>query len=277
MFAAHLVGVLAFVLAPASASAHGSRQPLDSWGGFESATARCQRAIGDAAATCAGGAWAERDACRRATLSGKVCDEAATTARIADLRRGALDYVDRFCTERQLTDLSYLGSFDVQSDVVDFCRAWPSAAESAAYDLPATSPQACIESTAAQTNRLMESVFRLRRQAMDAIAVRSLDLDAKMRILADAERRIARAVAAIGKRLNRLSWRSAPTVSGRSSTSRMRFSVPPASAATASRNREKPATTGTRPTEIAAAATARRRPGPEARSAARGRRRGRRR
>jgi cysteine-rich repeat protein len=202
--AARLAGALAIALVPVSAIAHGSRQPLAAWGGFESATARCQRAIGDAAATCAGGAWAERDACRRAILAGQACDEAAITARIADLRRNALDYVDRFCSERQLTDLSYLGSFDVQSDVVDFCRAWPNAAESATYDLPATSSSSCIESAAAQTTRLMESVFRLRRQAMEAIAVRSLDLDTKMRILADAERRLGHAVTAIGARLAEL-------------------------------------------------------------------------
>jgi cysteine-rich repeat protein len=196
-----LAAVLALVLAPEPAAAHGSRLSLADWGGFESATARCQRAIGDAAASCAGAAWAERDACRRAALAGEVCDEAATSARIAEIRRRALDYVDRFCAERQLTDLSFLGSFDVQSDVVDFCRAWPNAAESATYDLPAPSAGPCIENTAAAATRIMEAVFRLRRQTMDAIAVRTLDLETKMRLLDDAERRLAHARDAIGARL----------------------------------------------------------------------------
>jgi hypothetical protein len=108
--------------------AHGGRLPFDTWGGFAGDVLRCQRVIAQAAAQCATGAWTARRACRETTIAGGTCDEAATVNRIAVARRTAQDAVDDACSERQAISLQYLGTFDLQQDLISFCRDWERAA-----------------------------------------------------------------------------------------------------------------------------------------------------
>lgn len=159
------------------------RLPFDQWGGFRAETTRCQRVIAGAAARCAATAWDAQRACRSTELQGDVCDHEATQSIVDAARIKALDTIDDSCSERQAIDLQYLGSFDLQADVINFCRGWEAAAVSAVYG-PFTAPLSpaerdCSEAVAAVTDRLMHFVFRNRRQCMDRIA--SLPLQAPNR------------------------------------------------------------------------------------------------
>ena len=152
------------------ALAHGGRLPFDSWGGFTAGVLRCQRVIAQAAAECATHAWTARRACRETALAGGTCDEAATTARIADARRAAQDEVDAACSERQAISLQFLGSFDLQQDLISFCRDWERAADSSVFGPPAATGGACTAATAAAASDVMAAVMRERRRCMDRIA-----------------------------------------------------------------------------------------------------------
>ena len=123
-----LVGLSACVAGAVPALAHGGRLPFDAWGGFTGDVLRCQRVIARAAAQCATNAWAARRACHETALAGGTCDQVATTARIAGARRAAQDAVDAACNEHQAISLQYLGSFDLQQDLIAFCRDWEHAA-----------------------------------------------------------------------------------------------------------------------------------------------------
>src|SRR5262249_11136456 len=88
----------------AEAEAHGARLPFEKWGGFRTATVRCQRVLARAAAQCAGAAWSVRRACESAELAGQSCDHDATDATIEAIRIRALNSIDQYCTERQAID-----------------------------------------------------------------------------------------------------------------------------------------------------------------------------
>jgi len=170
-------GLLVAIMPIAStAHAHGTRLPFAQWGGFDTASVRCQRIIARAAGDCAAARWRAQRACRSAVLAGGSCDQAATEAVITAARNKALDLIDQYCSERNLTDLQFLGQFDLQGDVVNFCRDWEVAATSAVYGQPAVPAQpnaaqrACIESTADAVDAAMQFTFRNRRQCMDWIA-----------------------------------------------------------------------------------------------------------
>lgn len=168
---------------PAAAMGHGMRLPFDQWGGFRAETTRCQRVIAHAAAQCAATAWEVRRACRSAELQGQPCDRKATQAIIDAARIKSLDSIDAACSERQAIELQYLGSFDLQADVINFCRGWDAAAISAVYG-PFAAPLSpgerdCSDAAAEITDRLMHFVFRNRRQCMDRVA--SLPLQAPNR------------------------------------------------------------------------------------------------
>jgi cysteine-rich repeat protein len=180
------VGAAALLLAlavPAAAWGHGTRLPFADWGGFGVGSTRCQRVIARAAAQCAESTWRARRACRRAELAGDVCDQDTTQSIVTAARISALDTIDRHCSELQAIDLQYLGTFDLQEDVIRFCRAWDTAAVSAVYGpFPGSvppAPRACIEAAADATDSVMHFVFRTRRQCMDRIA--SLPLQAANR------------------------------------------------------------------------------------------------
>jgi cysteine-rich repeat protein len=196
--------LLAFALVaarPAALHSHGGRIPLEEWGGFEAEVSRCQRAISYGAAFCASRSWRLREACRSSRLHGGECNEAGTTARIRQARTAALDHVDRHCSERNMVDLSYLGTFDLQTDLIDFCRDWERAADSAVFgpflrgelgSPPTASAAACVDAAAAATTRLMSFTFGTRRQAMDRMAVVDYPVEEEVRLYDDASRHIER-------------------------------------------------------------------------------------
>ena len=149
--------------------AHGGRLPFDTWGGFAGDVLRCQRVIAQAAAQCATGAWTARRACRETTVAGGTCDEAATVNRIAVARRAAQDAVDDACSERQAISLQYLGTFDLQQDLISFCRDWERAADSGVFGRPA-SGAACALAAADAATDVMQYALRARRRCMDRVA-----------------------------------------------------------------------------------------------------------
>jgi hypothetical protein len=183
------------------ALAHGGRLPFDAWGGFSGDVLRCQRVIASAAAQCATHAWSARRACRETTLAGGTCDEAATTARIADARRTAQDEVDAVCNERQAISLQFLGSFDLQQDLIAFCRDWEHAADSAAFGPPGATAGACTAAAAGAATDVMQYAMRTRRRCMDRIAASPKGAVQRPAMLESADRDVARAVDKVALRL----------------------------------------------------------------------------
>ncbi len=191
----------------AGARAHGGRQSLEQWGAFEPGPAQCQQTIGQAAAECGARTWAARSACLAAPLDGAVCDAAATARAVTAARLDALDQIDARCTERQAGDLSYLGLFDLQTDLIDFCRAWDDAAASAVFGPPGGSAPTdsaaveCVRQAARTTSQLMSFIFRIRRQAMDRMVGIAMPLASKTALLDLTAQRIARARSKLADRL----------------------------------------------------------------------------
>ena len=189
-----------FCALPVAALAHGGRLPLDAWGGFEGDLLRCQRVIAQAAAQCASGAWAARRACRETTRAGGTCDEAATTARIAAARGAALDAVDAACGERQAIGLQFLGTFDLQQDLINFCRAWETAADSSVFG--ATGGGTCASAAAAAVTDVFQYAMRARRDCMDRVAASARGATARAGVLASAVRHLGGAVDRAAARLS---------------------------------------------------------------------------
>ena len=190
----------------AEAEAHGARLPFEKWGGFRTATVRCQRVLARAAAQCASAAWSVRRACESAELAGQSCDHDATDATIEAIRIRALNSIDQYCTERQAIDLQYLGSFDLQADVVNFCRALETALASAVYGpvegaTPSAGQRACVEAAAAAADGIAQFMFRNRRQCMDRIAAIPLTAPNRVGLLDTAAQRINQASAAAASKL----------------------------------------------------------------------------
>ena len=204
-----LFGLLAALLLvgwSAEAGAHGARLPFDKWGGFRPAAVRCQRALARAAAQCATSTWSVRRACESAKLDGRGCDETATDATIQAIRIKALDTVDQYCSERQAIDLQYLGSFDLQADIVNFCRASETALASAVYgpfegSTPSADQRACVEAAANAADAVAQFMLRNRRQCMDRIAASPLADPNRSGLLDAAAHRINQARDAAAARL----------------------------------------------------------------------------
>jgi cysteine-rich repeat protein len=187
---------------------HGVRLPFAQWGGFNPGAVKCQRIIARSVARCAAAAWAEQRACERAKLVGQLCDPAALNATLEAIRVQALNTIDENCTERQVLDLQYLSSIDVDTDVASFCLAWRVAAVSAVYGpldalrAPSAAQLACSDAAADAAEGAMQFAFRTRRQCMDRIAAESLSTPNRSALLDDAVQRIGQASAALAARLS---------------------------------------------------------------------------
>lgn len=199
---------LVLLAAVGVAHAHGVRLPFADWGGFAPDVARCQRAIARAGARCASHSWALRQACRASLLAGRPCDEAKTAAAIAAVRRRTLDGVDAACTERQAIALQFLSiGFDLQSDLVDFCRESVDAVESGVFGpaLGGTSLSAaertCVAATADAATQVMSFALRSRRGCMDQLAVIDRATPNREGEIAHADAHLGRAVARTSARL----------------------------------------------------------------------------
>lgn len=189
---------LILAVLPGLALAHGGRLPLDDWGGYGGEVLRCQRVIARAAGQCAAGAWAARRACRQAELSGRTCDAAATDARIARVRAATLDRVDAACDELLSRSLQYLGTFDLQDDVISYCRAWEDAAESGVFRVAAG---ACTTALARATTEVMHAAMRGYRRAMDRLAASARASSRRPTLIAGAEQRLTRVTEGAAARL----------------------------------------------------------------------------
>jgi cysteine-rich repeat protein len=188
------IAVLFSLTIVSQASGHGVRLPFNQWGGFNASTARCQRMIARAATQCATTAWRARRDCRSAELAGQVCDQDATQAIVEAGRVSALNAIDDNCSEREVINLQYLSSFDLQADVISFCRSWETAATSAVFGLapptPTSAQRTCVEAAADATDAVMSFSFRTRRQCMDRIASLALDAPNRTGLLDVAGRRM---------------------------------------------------------------------------------------
>lgn len=189
---ARVVALAALLCLPAAAaSAHGGRLPLDLWGGYTGEFLRCQRVIAQAASACAAGAWAARRACRAGELVGEACDHDVTNARVAAVRAAALDAIDAVCSERQAIVLRYLGTFDLQDDVISYCRAWEDAAESGVFGTHVAPSAACSLAAAEAVTEVMHQAMRGRRRSMDRLAASPAASPERPALIAAAERRLA--------------------------------------------------------------------------------------
>jgi cysteine-rich repeat protein len=196
----------------ATAHAHGGRVPLEQWGGFPTASARCQRRFANAMAMAAARTWRVRVDCDGTTLAGGTCDEDAAKAAQTAASLDALNAID-FCSVRQLGDMGFLGLFDAQRDLVDFWRRWERMAESAVYDsvlrasgrAALTDPvrRQCVRATANAVTDEMRYVFRLRQRTMDRIAAVEMPPGDKTALVNRAARLIARSIEAALGRLRR--------------------------------------------------------------------------
>jgi cysteine-rich repeat protein len=194
---------LAGSLAAAAALAHQRPLPLDEWGPFSRTAARCQRALGNAAAGCGLAVWAARRPCIEAQLAGGTCDLQATDAAVRAARRHALDEVGRRCSEVDLLSLRFVGSADALADVTTGCREVEAALVSGVYG-PAlvdttvvpvdAATRACLRVGALTLEPLLRFVSRAQRSALDRIAGQPALAGAKLAQITRARQRIRRAV-----------------------------------------------------------------------------------
>jgi cysteine-rich repeat protein len=199
-----LLAIAAMLLRAATVQAHNIAADLSVWGNFGTATAQCQRAIGEAAALCTSRVLAIRTACLGAQLRGDTCDTAASEARVQSARAHALATVQVTCTPAELQTLRYIDLSDAQNDVINVCRTLDTAAVSAAYG-PATfggtvsavdgSKQACLSVTGRAAAHLLRFAMRTRRLALDEIATVPMSLDKKTWLLRRSLRMITAATA----------------------------------------------------------------------------------
>lgn len=204
------VALLALLVGRTQTSAHGGLQPLKDWGAFPKTVSYCQRIIGRAAARCALRAAQARRACVDTQVGGAICDEAATTAAIADARRDALDEVDLYRSDRHAQTIGYLGGFDLQADIIRFCRDWETLTASAVYGpLPPPNPAGddaapeCAGAVGASVAKLSDVVFRTWQQTLDRIAVRPFTLTEKESAIAGATDRLGELTDGIAAGLDR--------------------------------------------------------------------------
>jgi len=181
------LATIALVLLPVAAHAHGSPVALSVWGNFKSSAAVCQREIGRGAARCGLLAWDVRRRCLLRRMAGETCDEDADDRAIDEARRAAFDAVRPRCSPIDLGFLQFRDLFDVQTDMVNYCRDLEEAAVSVVFNpffaAPApgldAAPRACVETFAATTTKALRTALRTHEAVLDRIAARSKTLAVK--------------------------------------------------------------------------------------------------
>jgi len=196
---AALLALLAGAATPRAALAHGSAVSLSVWGNFNPTAAVCQREIGRGAARCGLLAWDVRRRCLLRQMAGETCDEAADDKAIDDARRAAFDAVRPRCSAIDLGFLQFRDLFDVQTDMVNYCRDLEEAAVSvvfnpffAASDTPLDAGErACVETFAATTTKALRAALLTHETTLDRIAARSKPLAVKRADVAAAHASVA--------------------------------------------------------------------------------------
>lgn len=188
-----LVGLAAF--------GHGGRVSLFFWGTFPKAAFDCQRVIADSINQCAVAVLALRTACHNAEVSGDSCDRDALQNQVNDIRRNALDRIDRSCTDRQSAQLGFLGVIEVQSDVSTACTRADTQLSQTLYPTAnavgggGASPAAsCQRSTALVTGRLLRHANRVWQLTFNRIARRNFPVSRSLASVDVARRRVAHGV-----------------------------------------------------------------------------------
>lgn len=192
---------IAIVLTGKVAYTHGGRVSLFFWGTFPKAAFDCQRAIASSVNQCALAVVAVRTACRNAELAGESCDRNAVQNHVNDIRRAALDQIDRRCTDRQSAQLGFLGVIEIQSDVSNACSRTDIVLSQLLYPTPAAEiremilPVAnCQRSTAMLTARLLRHANRVWELTLNRIARRNFPVSRSLASIDVARRRVDRAV-----------------------------------------------------------------------------------
>lgn len=191
--------LVALLLAPLTAQAHGTPIALTFWGDFPLPVARCQRVIGRAAAVCGLRVWRARQDCALAPLRGAPCDAAATAAAIETARLAAIDDVFSGCNGMQLSNLQFVDVREAQADVIRFCRELDAATSSLVLEpLAAAAPDelaACGAPAATATTKLLGLAFRARQRLLDRIAASAIPARRKLPMVAASTAAIAAAAA----------------------------------------------------------------------------------
>lgn len=123
-------------------------------------------------------------------------------------RRDALDEIDLHCSERDAQSVGYLGSFDLQADVIRFCRDWEVLAGSAVYgpvlasgSVPGEMARRCTAAVSGGLQTLARTAFRLWRQTLDRVAVHRFSPSEKRAAIARSGSRLGRIEAALASSL----------------------------------------------------------------------------
>ena len=192
------------------AAAHNVRADLAFWGNFGADTTHCQQVISHAAARCVQRVLGIRTACMGAEVSGAACDSASVDAAVDSIRSHAGDQVAGACSADQLQNLRYIDVNDAINDITNICRDLDTAASSATY-APAlvggavvtvdATTQACLNSTAAASNRLLRYAIRARQRALNRIAAVDMGPSAKLALVAHTAQQIAKARALIEQQI----------------------------------------------------------------------------
>ena len=198
--------LLALIVGPAPAFAHGTPIALTFWGDFPLPIARCQRVIGRAAAACGLRVWRARRDCALAPLRGASCDDTATEAATEAARLAALDDVFAACTPMQLSNLQFLDVREAQADVIRFCRELDAATSSLVLEPLASAPLADLEQcgvpTVSATTKLLGMAFQSRQQVLDRIAASTIPARSKLPMVAASTTDIAAAATRLAATLD---------------------------------------------------------------------------
>lgn len=190
------------------AFAHGGAVPLTFWGGFPSATARCQRVIGHAAALCPSRAIRARVDCRLEVLGGGTCDVASVNAQVQAARAHGRSLIRERCTAVQVQTLNYIDVNEALTDFINICRdmdnrvmARSFAPADAASDGFASDVEAmaCIAAASTIGPRLLAFAIDAHRKALDRISTKRLGLPRKEQLIARSRARIADATQAAAR------------------------------------------------------------------------------
>lgn len=187
--------LLALVVAPAPALAHGMPIELTFWGDFPLPVAHCQRVIGRAAAVCGLRVWRARRDCALAPLQGAACDQTATDAAVEAARLAAIDDVFGACDPGQLSNLQFIDVREAQGDVVRFCRELDGATSSLVLDplggAPLDQLAQCGAPAASAATKLLDMAFRSRQRLLDRIAASAVPARSKLPMVATSTADIA--------------------------------------------------------------------------------------
>jgi len=203
-----LAALLFVLLISASAArGHGTPIQLEFWGDFPPNAARCQRAIGRAAATCALRAWRLRRDCAMTRLQGGACDEDAVERAIVSARFDAQDVVAAYCTTPHLNILQFTSLSEAQIDVTSFCRDLEDAAVSLLLDplaggVPPGSAT-CIDGATRVASKLFGNGFRSRQRLLDRIAGAPFSVPTKREMRDASTAEISAAASALGAQMAR--------------------------------------------------------------------------